>query len=66
MSDRAFIQPAPAYPPQAGGGLQSGSKGGAEAFHAKEPHIPNEDVLSTLDKPLSREELQKRQEELNK
>ncbi|CUA69893.1 hypothetical protein RSOLAG22IIIB_04149 [Rhizoctonia solani] len=67
MSDQFKIQPAPSDPPQEGGGLNSGfQQGAAAAHHAKGPHIPNEQVLSTLDKPLSREELQKRHDELNK
>ncbi|CAE6410171.1 unnamed protein product [Rhizoctonia solani] len=67
MSDQFNIQPAPSHPPQEGGGLNSGfQQGAAAAHHAKGPHIPDDNTLSTLDKPLSREELQKRQEELNK
>ncbi|CUA70023.1 hypothetical protein RSOLAG22IIIB_08862 [Rhizoctonia solani] len=67
MSDQFNIQPAPSHPSQEGGGLNPGfQQGAAAAHHAKGPHIPDEQVLSTLDKPLSREELQKRQEELNK
>ncbi|CAE6453687.1 unnamed protein product [Rhizoctonia solani] len=67
MSDQANILPAPSHPPQEGGGLNSGlQQGAAAAHHAKGPHIPGQEVLSTLDKPLSREELQKRQDELNK
>ncbi|KAF8748158.1 calmodulin-like protein [Rhizoctonia solani] len=58
----------PFYPPQQGGGLNPGLAGSGEAaaFHATGPQIPNEEVLSTLDKPLSPEELKKREEELNK
>ncbi|KAJ1304975.1 hypothetical protein OPQ81_000018 [Rhizoctonia solani] len=66
MSDQFNIQPAPSHPPQQGGGLSSGAQGAVEAFHAKGPHIPSEEVLQTLGGPLSREELQKRQKELNK
>ncbi|CAE6460548.1 unnamed protein product [Rhizoctonia solani] len=68
MSDSFKIQPAPSHPPQEGGGLNSGlaGSGAAGAFHAKEPHVPSDEVLRTLDEPLSREELAKRQEELNK
>ncbi|QRV78076.1 hypothetical protein RhiJN_20901 [Ceratobasidium sp. AG-Ba] len=67
-SDKQFtIQPAPSHPPQEGGGLNSGlQQGPAAIFHAKGPHIPQQDVLNKLDAPLSKEELQKRQEELNK
>ncbi|KAF8672504.1 hypothetical protein RHS04_07805 [Rhizoctonia solani] len=68
MSNEFTTQPAPSYPPQQGGGLNPGlaGSGGAAAFHATGPQIPNEEVLSTLDKPLSSEELKKREEELNK
>ncbi|KDN43037.1 hypothetical protein RSAG8_06360, partial [Rhizoctonia solani AG-8 WAC10335] len=66
MSDQFNIQPAPSHPPQQGGGLNSGLQGGAvAAHHAKGPHILSGDVISALDEPLSRQELQKRQEELN-
>ncbi|KAG8682438.1 hypothetical protein FRC09_016772 [Ceratobasidium sp. 395] len=61
------IQPVDGNPPQEGGGLNPGLQGGAAgAFQAKGPHIPAQDVLSKLDAPLSKEELKKRQEELNK
>ncbi|CAE7216827.1 unnamed protein product [Rhizoctonia solani] len=67
MSDNVNIQPAPSHPPQEGGGFNAGlQQGAAAAHHAKGPHIPDDKILSTLDKPLSSEELQKRQEELNK
>ncbi|KAG9104032.1 hypothetical protein FRC07_009863 [Ceratobasidium sp. 392] len=67
-SDKQFtIQPAPANPPQEGGGMNPGLQGGAAAaHHAKGPHVPTQEVLSKLDAPLSKEELKKRQEELNK
>ncbi|KAG8785087.1 hypothetical protein FRC12_017985 [Ceratobasidium sp. 428] len=67
-SEQQFtIQPANPNPPQEGGGLNPGLQGGAAgAFQAKGPHIPAQDVLSKLDAPLSKEELKKRQEELNK
>ncbi|CAE6435022.1 hypothetical protein RSOLAG1IB_10826 [Rhizoctonia solani AG-1 IB] len=68
MSDDFKTQPAPSHPPQEGGGLNPGlaGSGNVGAFHAKGPLIPSEEVLNDLGKPLSREELEKRQEELNK
>ncbi|KAG7440474.1 uncharacterized protein BT62DRAFT_938009 [Guyanagaster necrorhizus] len=48
----------------AGGGLRSDPVVGAH--HARDPHIPKQDVLNSLEQPLSREELRKRQAELNK
>ncbi|KAK0495671.1 hypothetical protein EDD18DRAFT_1354178 [Armillaria luteobubalina] len=66
------IQPHPAKtndpsdlnPPTQGGGLRSDPVMGAH--HAKGPHIPKQDILNSLEQPLSREELRKRQAELNK
>jgi len=58
------IQPAPAEPPQAGGGLQN--DGAFGAFKAKGPYVPNQEQLQNLGEPLSREELRRRAEELNK
>ncbi|KAG8726476.1 hypothetical protein FRC10_007099 [Ceratobasidium sp. 414] len=68
MPEQQFtIQPAPAHPPQQGGGINSGLlQGAAGAFHAKGPHVLNQEILNKLDTPLSSEELRKRQEELNK
>ncbi|KAN0082579.1 hypothetical protein V8E55_008374 [Tylopilus felleus] len=36
------------------------------AHHARGPYIPSQELLNKLDAPLSREELKKRSEELNK
>ncbi|KAF7419414.1 hypothetical protein PC9H_002004 [Pleurotus ostreatus] len=38
---------------------------GIAAHHATGPQIPNQEILNSLEQPLSREELQKRQAELN-
>ncbi|KAK1235968.1 hypothetical protein PQX77_000794 [Marasmius sp. AFHP31] len=38
----------------------------AAAHHAKGPHIPSQEVRENLEKPLGREELHARQEELNR
>ncbi|KAJ7220554.1 hypothetical protein GGX14DRAFT_675132 [Mycena pura] len=52
--------------------LQPGQTGGLasnpneQAFHARDPHVPSQEVMAGLQQPLSREELQARQEELNK
>jgi len=67
------IQPHPAKsedprdlePPQLGGGLNSNPEYGA--FHARDPHVPSPEVLSTIREPAAtREELHARQEELNR
>ncbi|KIO31315.1 hypothetical protein M407DRAFT_19691 [Tulasnella calospora MUT 4182] len=58
------IQPAPAEPPQVGGGLRN--DGAFAPFKATGPQIPNPETLNSLEEPLSREELHKRAEELNK
>ncbi|SJL09218.1 uncharacterized protein ARMOST_12594 [Armillaria ostoyae] len=67
------IQPHPAKtndpsdlnpPNQGAGGLKSDPVMGAH--HARDPHIPRQDILNSLEQPLSREELSKRQAELNK
>ncbi|KAG8934978.1 hypothetical protein FRC03_008729 [Tulasnella sp. 419] len=58
------IQPAPAYPPQAGSGLQNVDN--MAAHHARGPYVPHQDMLNKLDAPLSREELKKRSAQLNK
>ncbi|KAF9269861.1 hypothetical protein L218DRAFT_993846 [Marasmius fiardii PR-910] len=36
------------------------------AHHAKGPHIPSQEIRENLEKPLGRDELRARQEELNK
>ncbi|KAG7095201.1 hypothetical protein E1B28_005977 [Marasmius oreades] len=36
------------------------------AHHAKGPHIPSKEIRDNLEKPLNREELRARQEELNR
>ncbi|KAK7052249.1 hypothetical protein R3P38DRAFT_3172577 [Favolaschia claudopus] len=65
------IQPHPAKTndpadlmPEQTGGLASNPNAGA--FHARDPHVPSQQVMAGMEKPLSREELQARQAELNK
>ncbi|KAG8951396.1 hypothetical protein FRC04_006167 [Tulasnella sp. 424] len=58
------IQPVPNEPPQVGGGLQN--DGAFAPFKATGPQIPNAEALNGLEEPLSREELHRRAEELNK
>ncbi|KAI6112260.1 hypothetical protein EDD16DRAFT_1174155 [Pisolithus croceorrhizus] len=36
------------------------------AHHARDPYIPSQDVVNSLGAPLSREELKRRSEELNR
>ncbi|EIN04648.1 hypothetical protein PUNSTDRAFT_76036 [Punctularia strigosozonata HHB-11173 SS5] len=50
--------------PQLGGGLNSNPEVGA--FHARDPHVPSQQIANNLEKPLSREELRARAAELNK
>ncbi|KAG8900560.1 hypothetical protein FRB99_005972 [Tulasnella sp. 403] len=57
------IQPAPAEPPQDGGGLQN--DGSFAPFKAKQPYVPPQEQMDNLEQPLSREELRKRAAELN-
>ncbi|KAF7303802.1 Glycoside hydrolase family 12 protein [Mycena indigotica] len=65
------IQPHPAktndpadLAPEQTGGLASNPNDAV--FHARDPHVPSAQVMAGLEQPLSREELHKRQEELNK
>ncbi|KAJ7054103.1 hypothetical protein C8F01DRAFT_1259855 [Mycena amicta] len=65
------IQPHPAKTnnpadllPEQTGGLASNPN--EAVFHARDPHVPSAQILAGLEQPLSREELQKRQAELNK
>ncbi|KAH6890070.1 hypothetical protein BKA70DRAFT_1328955 [Coprinopsis sp. MPI-PUGE-AT-0042] len=45
---------------------QSGlSDGPVQAFHARDPHVPSEEIRNNMPKASSREELQKRQAQLN-
>ncbi|KAF8841534.1 hypothetical protein BDN67DRAFT_516880 [Paxillus ammoniavirescens] len=37
-----------------------------QAYRAREPYVPSQEILNKLEAPLSREELRKRAEELNK
>ncbi|KAJ7678131.1 hypothetical protein DFH06DRAFT_1167949 [Mycena polygramma] len=46
------------------GGLASNPNAGA--FHARDPHVPSQQVMAGLEKPASKEELEARQAELNK
>ncbi|KAJ6598439.1 hypothetical protein DFH09DRAFT_1131776 [Mycena vulgaris] len=55
--------PADLMPPQTGG---LASNPNEQAFHARDPHVPSQQVMAGLEEPLSREELQKRAAELNK
>ncbi|KAG2354832.1 hypothetical protein BDR07DRAFT_1231153, partial [Suillus spraguei] len=52
------------------GGLQYGagltSKPEFHAYHARDPYVPSKDIVNSLEAPLSREELHRRAEELNK
>ncbi|KAJ8508584.1 hypothetical protein ONZ45_g9148 [Pleurotus djamor] len=47
-------------------GNSFGGNAGIAAHHARDPHIPDQQTLNTLGSALSREELHKKQEELNK
>ncbi|PCH38973.1 hypothetical protein WOLCODRAFT_128879 [Wolfiporia cocos MD-104 SS10] len=51
-------------PPQLGGGLNSNPE--LQAFHARDPYVPSEDLLKNVEQPLSREELRARAAQLNK
>jgi hypothetical protein len=42
------------------------SKPEFHAYHARDPHVPSKDIVNSLEAPLSREELHRRAEELNK
>ncbi|EJT99517.1 hypothetical protein DACRYDRAFT_109620 [Dacryopinax primogenitus] len=54
-------------PEQPGEGLNWGKfSGPAGAFHAHGPEIPTQEQIQNLEQPLSKEELKKRAEELNK
>ncbi|KAI0028874.1 hypothetical protein K488DRAFT_57605 [Vararia minispora EC-137] len=46
------------------GGLNSNHQ--ADAFHARDPHVPAPHIANNLPEPASREELRARQAELNK
>ncbi|PPQ76258.1 hypothetical protein CVT26_009847 [Gymnopilus dilepis] len=50
-NDPADLQPS--------GGLRSG--GPMEAFHARDPHVPNDEIKRNMPLPASHEELQARQ-----
>ncbi|KAJ7233866.1 hypothetical protein B0H12DRAFT_965550, partial [Mycena haematopus] len=65
------IQPHPAKTndpadlmPEQTGGLASNPN--EQAFHARDPHVPSQQILAGLEKPATHEELQARQAELNK
>ncbi|KAH9849328.1 hypothetical protein C2E23DRAFT_888282 [Lenzites betulinus] len=65
------IQPHPAktndprdLQPVLGGGLNTNPELGA--FHARDPHVPSQEILQKLPPPQSREQLRARAEELNK
>jgi len=58
------IQPAPADPPQSGGGLQN--DGAFAPFKATGPYIPQQEQVNNVGPALTREELKKRSAELNK
>ncbi|KAF5329999.1 hypothetical protein D9611_010417 [Ephemerocybe angulata] len=51
---------------QRGSDKMKSSNAPMEAFHARDPHIPSEQIRNNLPEPLSREELRARQAELNK
>ncbi|KAG2059323.1 hypothetical protein BDR06DRAFT_830716, partial [Suillus hirtellus] len=42
------------------------SKAEFHAYHARDPHVPSKDIVNSLEAPLSRDELHRRAEELNK
>ncbi|KAI0916158.1 hypothetical protein AcW1_009993 [Taiwanofungus camphoratus] len=50
--------------PQLGAGLNS--KPELQAFHARDPYVPNPELMKSVEKPLSREELKARAAQLNK
>ncbi|KAH7920836.1 hypothetical protein BV22DRAFT_988593, partial [Leucogyrophana mollusca] len=56
--------PAEVEGPQLGAGLNSNPE--MQAHHARDPHVPSREILNSLEQPKSREELQKRAEELNR
>ncbi|KAF9525219.1 hypothetical protein CPB83DRAFT_560356 [Crepidotus variabilis] len=45
------------------GGLRQGAGGAAEAFHARDPYIPSDEVKQNI--PAGRDELRARQAEFN-
>ncbi|KAH9950794.1 hypothetical protein B0H21DRAFT_721719 [Amylocystis lapponica] len=51
-------------PPQPGGGLNSNPE--VQAHHARGPHVPSQEILNSLEKPLSRDQLKAKAAELNK
>ncbi|KAJ3514055.1 hypothetical protein NLJ89_g2592 [Agrocybe chaxingu] len=55
--------PADLQPPGSGG-LRHG--GPMEAFHARDPYVPSEEIKNNMPAPLSREELHARQAELQR
>ncbi|KAJ7472333.1 hypothetical protein B0H11DRAFT_1811663 [Mycena galericulata] len=55
--------PADLAPPQTGG---LASNPNEQAFHARDPHVPSQQVMAGLEKPATREELHARAAELNK
>nr|GAT58932.1 predicted protein [Mycena chlorophos] len=46
------------------GGLASNPN--EAVFHARDPHVPSAQIMASLEQPLSKEELAKRKEELNR
>ncbi|EMD36289.1 hypothetical protein CERSUDRAFT_115234 [Gelatoporia subvermispora B] len=66
------IQPHPAKtndPRDSQGGPQYGGLNAdpdVQAFHARGPYVPNQELLNKVDKPLGRDELNARAAELNK
>ncbi|KAN0125836.1 hypothetical protein V8E52_001043 [Russula decolorans] len=62
------IQPHPAKtndPADLTGGPQAGTEAYQKALHARDPHIPSEETLKSVEKPKTREELRARAAELN-
>jgi len=49
-----------------GGGTGLNSKPEFHAYHARDPHVPSQEIINSLEAPKSRDELRKRAEELNK
>ncbi|KAF8504534.1 hypothetical protein F5888DRAFT_1656462 [Russula emetica] len=44
---------------------QAGTEAYQKALHARDPHVPSEEILKSVEKPKTREELRARAAELN-
>jgi hypothetical protein len=56
--------PAELESPQLGAGLNSNAE--MQAHHARDPHIPSQQIMNSLEQPATREQLKARSAELNK